>query len=129
MSWDKNTYYVSEIPTIIGVLEQMSEPYILTKLGQVKGMGMNDDFDDKDYYDLYQLEYKDNIVLEQMQRTCDCDSDDILTSIHFNKGEQPDTWPLEIYTDTEGFIDIDDEGNEKEVETAENFVKIKLQEN
>ena len=117
MSWDKNTWSCSQIDNTIKLLKEFNEPYKLTVLGKVKGLGLNDDFDTGfddngypkiKYYEIRKLEYKNTIILEQMHRTYDCDSDDTLLSIQFEKGKEPEKWPLEIYIDGENFVDIDE---------------------
>ncbi len=51
------------------------------------------------YYKIRKLEYKDNVVIEQMVRTSDCDSDDTILSIRFKKGEVPSDWKIEVTID------------------------------
>ena len=112
MSWNKNTYVCSEIDTVIRMLKELDEPYTLTYLGDVRAMGLNDDYgpEPKEFYSIRKLEYRDKIILERMERSCDCDMDDTLVSYTYNRGEEPAEWPLEIYTDEEDFIGPDDEG-------------------
>jgi hypothetical protein len=99
MSWDKNTFNTSKMAEVVKVLNELGEPYTCTHLGQVRAMGVNDSMNDIDVYSIKKLEYRDKVILERMERTHDCDSDDILTSHTFKKGEEPSEWPLEVYED------------------------------
>jgi len=108
MSWDKNTLNFSTLDATIKVLKMFSKKYKLTVLGKVKGLGLNDDYTANDTYTLRKLTFENKIVIEQMQRTYDCDSDDIIVSIEFDKKTFPKKVPLEIYTDEGDFVDCSD---------------------
>jgi len=99
MSWDKNTYNMSHIDEISRTLTKLKIHHAITILGKVKGMGMNDTYDDKEYYELRKLEYKDTVILEKMHRTTDCDTDDVIMSHEFKKSEEPKDWELEKTTE------------------------------
>ena len=111
MSWDKNTIVCSQINAIISTLDICKKPYTLSVLGNVQGHGLNDDLIIEDnsgelypgskYYDIRKLEFEGIVILEQMQRSHDCDTDDMIISVKFDKGSEPKTWPLEIYMDKE----------------------------
>jgi len=115
MSWDKNTHNFSFMDKTIEFLKRFEEPYTIKVLGKVRGMGLNDiyeaGFTDDGYpkykwYEIRKLEYRDRVMLEQMHRTHDCDSDDTLISAEFPKIEAPMNWPLEIYLDDEDYENI-----------------------
>jgi hypothetical protein len=100
MGWDKNTIVTSAVDGTIEVLKSVGIAYTLTELGHVTGCGLNDD--DHQFYPIRKLEYKaangENItMLEQMQRTHDCDLDDHLISCLYEKEATPQNWPLEVY--------------------------------
>jgi len=113
MSWDKNTIITSELDAIMRVLTNLEVPFEVIILGEVQGFGLNDEdyYEDKDgvmnfidkMYPIRKLSYGDNIVLEQMHRTHDCDFDDILVSYNFKQGTEPKEWKLEIYVDEEDY--------------------------
>jgi hypothetical protein len=105
MSWDKNTANVSSLNSVVQVLKNLDEHFTVTYMGEVRAMGVNDDFCDPpiDVYPIRKLEYRDKVILERMERTHDCDSDDMLVSLTFTKGEEPSEWPLEVYDDCEYF--------------------------
>ena len=96
MSWNKNTMNISELPATIKVLEEMNIPYTKTVIGTVVGLGLNDDYSESREYVLHKLEYKDVVILEQMVRTTDCDTDDWVQSARFKKGEEPKDWKIEV---------------------------------
>jgi len=95
MSWNKNTVSYSEINATITVLKELGQEYKLTILGTVPGHGSNDEYKSK--YDIRKLEYKDTVIIEQMKRHFDCDSDDIIISFRFTGDDKiPEDWKLEI---------------------------------
>ena len=94
MSWNKNTIKISEIDIIINLLQELNTPYKLTILGKVKGLGLNDTGDV--YYEIRKLEYKDIVILERMERSKDCDADDVIVSYVFEKDKEPENWKIEI---------------------------------
>ena len=88
MSWNKNTINCSHLEAVIQPLKDCDIHYRVTVLGKVMGMGLNDDMDwsgDDKYYEIRKLEYKDEVVIEQMERHPDCDIDDIIVSYQMNK--------------------------------------------
>lgn len=103
MSWNKNTIVASEIDSVIRTLDDCKASYDLTTLGEVTAMGLNDDYNGINRYPVRRLEYQNTVILEQMQRTHDCDMDDCLVSCRFKKGEEPKDWKLEIFDDCEDF--------------------------
>jgi len=108
MSWNKNTVNRSSIDTIISTLKRLNESYTVTVLGRVKGFGLNDD--EGKTYMIRKLEYQDTVVLEQMLRTSDCDMDDSIISVEFNKSKEPKDWSIEAT------IEITRHGQEEDYE-------------
>jgi hypothetical protein len=106
MSWDKQTIVLSFVNATIATLKDLNILYTLTELGQVQGNGRNDDDLGKDAegdpipigrcYPIRKLEYGDVVILEQMQRTHDCDTDDVILAFKFEKGKEPKDWQIEI---------------------------------
>lgn len=105
MSYDKNTYNFSDIVPIVRELIRNKEKYYLFTLGTVRAKGCNDDFRGIDDYNISILIYKGGVLLEQMRRTDDCDSDDCVVSESFNFDQIPDMWYLERTVDYEHFVD------------------------
>lgn len=104
MSYDKNTYSFSDITPLVRELMRRKENYHLGVLGNVLAVGVNDNYNNIDDYDLRILIYKGGVILEQMRRTNDCDSDDTIVSSIFNFDEVPENWFLERYMDYTGFV-------------------------
>jgi hypothetical protein len=105
MSWDKNTLNFSQIDAVMQVLRDLGESFVLHVLGEVLGNGLNDEVfngeNEEGYpalrmYQIRKLEYKNIVLLEQMQRHPDCDIDDIIMSFKFIKGQEPTDWKIEI---------------------------------
>ena len=106
MSWNKNTHNVSSVSNMIKILDSVGVRYKLTEIGKVKGMGLNDKYDpiingvdSEGYYTLHKLEYTRAdglavVVIEQMQRTYDCDDDDCIVC---NIVNNPNEYLTEIY--------------------------------
>lgn len=115
MSWDKNTFMFSDITPIVRELIRKKEKYHLFNLGTVNAMGVNDTYNHIEDYNLRILIYSGGVILEQMRRTEDCDSDDCVVSESFNFDEVPDKWALERFVDYTEFT------NSKEYE---NFVSL-----
>jgi len=103
MSWNKNTINLSYINSTIEVLDNLKIRYELTDLGKVVGLGNNNGiFEENKYHTLRMLKYinenwKEVIILEQMQRIKSCDIDDLIISKSFTEDNVPQRWPLEIY--------------------------------
>jgi hypothetical protein len=101
MSYDKSTSNLSHLDNTKALLKKLKVPFKETIIGTVTGRGNNDE---GDWY-IRRLEYstldktQTYVILEQMWRTEDCDSDDMLTSTEFEKDKVPNTWPLEINID------------------------------
>ena len=108
MGWNKNTIVASAIDFTIDTLKNLGVPYTLTTLGEVNGDGLNDDYFGTGKYPIRRLEYLDKIILEQMERTYDCDFDDHLKSSQFAKDQEPKSWPLELYLHDEGYCPGDE---------------------
>jgi len=110
MSWDKNTHNISEINSIVSTLDKLSEPYKLEIIGKVIGMGLNDtyQFEGTKYYELKRLEFKDEVYLERMHRTNDCDADDTIISHKFKIKDEPKEWHLEVFEDYQEFVNSDE---------------------
>ena len=96
MSWNKNTFVISEIDSIVRTLQETKQPYEVVELGRVNADGISDSFMGIDSYAIRKLTYGKNVMLEQMQRDPDCDGDDLLVSFEFDQDDQPEQWPLEI---------------------------------
>ena len=96
MSYDKNTISISEIDNTIELLKELGIEYKLTELGEVVGYGLNDEYSETDKHKIRKLEYKDKVILEQMVRTEDCDSDDYIRSRKFDKDKFPKKWKIEV---------------------------------
>lgn len=98
MSYEKQTINCSEIDKTIELLKEFGAEYKLTILGEVQGMGCNDDVDIFDglsrKHKIRKLEYKDKVILEQMCRNPDCDENDLIVSKKFNKDKVP-KWKIE----------------------------------
>ena len=95
---------MSSLDSIKETLEAVGTDYTLEVLGKVRALGLNDDFEDKEFYELRKLSYKNKdktyFIVEQMQRSHDCDFDDYLMGIRFENAI-PEDFKLEIYTDVE----------------------------
>ena len=115
MSWDKSTYQFSDITPIVRALMRRNENFYLGVLGNVMALGINDDYRNIEDYDLRVLIYRGGVVLEQMRRTHDCDSDDVITSSCFNFDEVPEKWALERFMDFSSYADMN--GNRKQYDT------------
>ena len=96
MSWDKNTIITSSVDSIIETLNNLNTPYCLEEIGKVRGDGLNDDYNGIDFYPLRKLEYEGFVVLEQIIRTTDCDTDDTIISKSFPKDKIPKRWKKEV---------------------------------
>jgi hypothetical protein len=106
MSWDKNTLNFSVINATLDILRDLGEPFVLSIIGNVMGNGINDEEWTKDedgdpypqlkYYPIHRLEYKNTVILEQIQRTQDCDCNDTIISFKFKKEEEPTNWEIDI---------------------------------
>lgn len=94
MSWDKNTVDCSRLDTYKAILDELGLPYELTVKIAVRGMGLNDDEDT--VYELRRLQYNNFVILERMERTSDCDTDDVITSTQFLLEDEPKDWQYEI---------------------------------
>jgi len=71
------------VDALVEVLSELDVPYDIEELGRVRGVGLNDiELEDgsSPMYPIRRLEYSDYVVLEQMQRHPDCDTDDIIVS-------------------------------------------------
>ena len=94
MSWNKNTINLSFVDATVKVLRNLEIPYSLSPRWYARGYGVNDG-DDKEY-PLHRLQYNKIVILERMERTTDCDTDDVITSTQFNLEEEPKDWKYEI---------------------------------
>lgn len=121
MSWDKQTHNFSDLTAVKNTLQKTNQNYILYNLGKVKDLGNSYTEIFNDDIMLRMLIYKGGVILERMNRTRDCDSDDCVISECFNFDQVPDKWSLERYSDYEDYIDL--EGNRSE--EFENFVNLK----
>ena len=106
MSWNKNTIRITQVDTTLKVLCKANIPYTLELLGSVGGRGLNDDVwwdgegNEVDaMYDCRKLTYGDTVLMERMDRSSDCDSDDFFTSYEFKVGEEPKEWELSVCVD------------------------------
>ncbi|MFA6073945.1 MAG: hypothetical protein WC758_07560 [Candidatus Woesearchaeota archaeon] len=96
MSWDKNTRNCSELDKTIELLKELKIPYKVKVLGTVIGHGNNDDYALSDKHEIRRLDYNDKVILEQMRRNDDCDFDDLIISLKFEKSKVPKKWKIEV---------------------------------
>jgi hypothetical protein len=102
MSWNKNTVVMSSVDAVVKTLNDVGVEYNLELLGEVSGCGLNDDYGfGRDKYPIRKLTYGDKVLMEQMNRSSDCDCDDFLVSREFKRGDEPIVWPLEMCQDEE----------------------------
>jgi hypothetical protein len=92
MSWNKNTINLSQIDAWINLCKSNNMAYELTVLGKVRGRGLNDDGD----LEIRRLRCGESVLLERMERTADCDSDDLIQSYQYNRATEPKQWDIEI---------------------------------
>jgi hypothetical protein len=97
---------MSSIDHTIKTLDNLHINYSLNEIGEVRGLGLNDDFNDTDTYKLRQLEYSiptgKIIIREQMIREYDCDFDDTIISTEY-KDSIPNNIPIEVYNHDDDF--------------------------
>ena len=55
--------------------------------------------DDREDYPIRKLEYGNFVLLEQMTKTTDCDTDDFITCTHFHKDSVPEKWEIKVVID------------------------------
>jgi len=91
MSWDKNTINMSTIDDIIQVLKDTKTSFKVTTVKEVRGYDLNDTL-----YKLQKLEYANKILIDQMIRTTDCDTNDVIITRKFKKGKVPKIFKAEI---------------------------------
>ena len=110
MSWNKNTVVCSGVDVIVEVLRHIGIPYSLSVMKTVMGRGLNDawqnspiittmntiGYQGQKQYDLRRLEYNKTVILERMERTTDCDTDDVITSTQFDFADEPMYWLYEF---------------------------------
>lgn len=92
MSWDKNTINTSSLNEVKSTLDDLGVEYKLTVRGEVPGHGNNDDKP----ISLRQLEYGKYVLVEQLNRSEDCDFDDYIVSLKFLAADLPKNFPLEV---------------------------------
>lgn len=92
MSWNKNTINFSSLNAIKQVLDDLRIEYTLEVKERVIGQGNNDEFFGENPYELRRLSYRGFVVLEQIQKTSDCDSDDMIISQKFTRETEPKVW-------------------------------------
>ena len=97
MGYDKNTVILSRLSAVRDVLAELGETFEWHVIGKVSGCGVNDV--GGGIHMLCRLEYRDKVILERIERTYDCDSDDEIVSYTFRKCDEPKEWQLEIWTD------------------------------
>ncbi len=98
MSWNKNTI-VSDMDSIIHTLKNAGIPYSVTVVKTVQGRGLNDMFRKDASYPLRKLVYADKVVMEQMQSHSDCDMDDVIVTVEFPKGAEPNDFQFVVCID------------------------------
>ena len=112
MSYNKNTVSLSNVDSVISLLEKDGRDFKVSVLGKVKGRGVNDSYDNIDTYDIRKLEYKTLsgqhfVILEKMVRHPDCDADDCIISEEFLSGDVPAKWDLEeTQQDDSRYVDV-----------------------
>ena len=77
-----NLIKASEIDEKCHILSTLKVPYNVTVLGTVAGI------------EIRRLEYKNKVILEQMQKQED--GDDVIYSHQFIKGTEPKDWMISI---------------------------------
>ncbi len=96
MSWNKNTIKSTKIDDTIEVLRENDISYTLDILGKVNANGQNDHYTVTEYYAIRKLSYQNFVIMEQMIRENDCDIDDCIRAVKFEKDNVPENWELEI---------------------------------
>ena len=102
MSWDKNTVSRSKLDEIARILDILEIPYTISVIGTVDGWGSNDQQFDKEgpsghnMHQIRKLVSEKLVVLECMNRTEDCDSDDEIVSYTFRQKDVPQDWNIEM---------------------------------
>lgn len=92
MSYNKNTLNLSLLNFVVNTLDNLNVSYNLIEIGKIKGMGLNDYNEE---YPIRRLEYSDNVILECIERDCDCDVDDVILSVEFKLKDEPEDWEIE----------------------------------
>jgi len=91
--YNKNTVKLSRVDDIIKVLNKTRQDYSLTILGKIISKGLNDNGKE---HEMRRLEYGSVIVMEQIIKTKDKDSNDMIVSVEFDRGVEPKEWKLEV---------------------------------
>ena len=96
MSYNKNTVNWSYLDDIVRIWKDSGKEVKIEILGYVDGRGLNDNKDTK--YPIRKAVNCDDgiVVIERMERTYDCDTDDVIKSYTFKVGEVPNDWEIEI---------------------------------
>jgi hypothetical protein len=89
MSWDKKTVSFSRINSFIEILELLNHPYELKIVKAVKDNGNDYNYDEESngLINLHTLTFNDKIVVDYIQRSDDCDTDDYIHSVIMNQSE------------------------------------------
>jgi len=95
MSYNKNTVNWSYLDDIVRIWKDSGKEVKVEILGYVEGRGLNDD---GTKYPIRKAVNCDDgiVVIERMERTYDCDTDDVIRSYTFKFGEVPNDWEIEI---------------------------------
>jgi len=96
MSYNKNTVNISEVEATLDVLKTNNIAHELTVIGIVDDHGINSE---GVKHQLFRLRYNTVVLLEQMQRTKDCDGDDMIVSYKFPLASEPKMWDTEVGLD------------------------------
>lgn len=95
MILSKKTLLLTRVDKILKDLKKIKQPYKLSLLGTVKGIGVND-IDSDHVYLIRRLEYGDIVILERFIRSKDKELDDFIISKTFSKDSVPKTWKFKI---------------------------------
>lgn len=101
MGWNKNTIR-SNFDDMVNLMSELGHFVEITMLGKVMGMGLNDNEDT--WYPIRKAvcmppDSIGIVLMEQMQRSLDCDCDDMIICHRFTTNTAPSAWDVEITLD------------------------------
>ena len=91
MGWNKKTRIESKVDGMIQVLDANKIPYTLSTIMKVHDWSFNAAHSGIDL-PLRKLQYSDKVVLERIERSNDCDCDDVVVSCEFPLVDEPSNW-------------------------------------